>query len=805
MRPHAGSRLPTGTPLGNMAAPSGAAGATQPLELITIFLSPHEERFKAFAASPEAACLQVQGRALERLAAPVFPTVMVNPETGLKEVAQTHLRYLFEPALWRDHKYKPASVGSAVSHLNAMAQGAIRGGRSAYVLIIEEDIRLSPGFPATLEKVLEWAQSRPLGLVHLGGSSSEFYQAKIRDSELLEQSQRPPVSLRVYPHKQRSGNRWAAIHVAAGFKAYLLGPELRAKMLEGLFRFRLRAVEVDWITQCWEQEELSNERPQSIRAASGRQLHPAYWRCTIVQPPCAEHAIEWEGFWRGSGVKQADAGHAAARYVMVVTTADETLVERMHKCSIGLEVAATLGVGLVLSRGEGSQWGAELGRYMSFDGDAAVSKGVAFFKLIQGDASATRAYFGAPDRVPVDLPAGVGYDAFLFCWNAWAAQVAAEWGLDWEIAQGRARNLLSLQHWVLDTVEETTEKIATETGIASPAVVPLLLPDLTAVAPGAGRGIAAHPKKRARTEAAARQDLAAAALERASEVLDSGGVCYVMAETDADIGLLAGSGLWRSRWCYLDQEAREAVRSHMAGTQRRSFQVSDQAFAQHLGMLGTEQVEVAVGSPWSAWIASTRPRPETMEPISDPKRFMTGYGDVSLVADFPLTKPGRPGDASTTEQAAMVRWVDENVMAVAAEKEASGRRFGRVSAAHMRVLEGLTEAQRNELDEWLSRRILKSSGTERAVLASTLSQSLQEIYPYAKQNAKQYKDVRAQTSGPQWPWFTALLLSVLNFTREAKGSTGFYGLKEVGPGKHIVTLGEEPAGPPGPAQMRILS
>ena len=73
-----------------MAAPSGAAGATQPLELITIFLSPHEERFKAFAASPEAACLQVQGRALERLAAPVFPTVMVNPETGLKEVAQTH-------------------------------------------------------------------------------------------------------------------------------------------------------------------------------------------------------------------------------------------------------------------------------------------------------------------------------------------------------------------------------------------------------------------------------------------------------------------------------------------------------------------------------------------------------------------------------------------------------------------------------------------------------------------------------------------------------------------------------------------
>ena len=789
-----------------MASGSGVPSIDR---LVTIYISKSEERFEELVGSPEGQFLKAGSRVLQKLQAVCYPTLIMDEESQRPVIAEAHLKFMFAPKLWAHHFTQPASVGTAVSHYNAWHQAECNG-KKAWALILEEDVRFTGLFTQGLEQVMKWVdQGRAMQLVHLASSTEQRFVEHIQKSSVLARETRPPVELRTFPHYTK-GDGWHAIHVAAGFKAYLISPALRKEVLGHGFQWTMRAVELDFINKVWRMDarrfllELEQTNPER-----------AYQhRVTILQPSLADHTVDWSAFFRGSGRMATDAQHVPGPYIHVWCDESGPLETRLHQVAIGLELAAGLQIGFALTWNAGDKCPLAFQDALAIPAETARSKGIQWIRYLSNDESASRAYWNSDQRVPLSIPTGVHYESFLAAWNTWGVQSAEHKGWPWVILPSSARHMVRAQPWAHDE----KDALISELGLSveeHKQLVCLLPPGPLDKAAPAARKPADVPAPWRGGEQATRKrvreiDLTAELWERCCRYLDAGRPVYIMAESEAELVMLRDYVMSWPDWhlrlllapqakarlmelCHMERRQQARVRAEgKAG--RGPFRADTTLRAAHLGMVWSEHTESWHGSDWTHWMMSLHRDPDVRTTTDDRLSF-PGYGPQDCYEDMPRVFPpsqtryrGGPMPEEWNKLHSFI--IEDHALATwHAYIRGAEQRFDKVSARGLQILSSLQLDQRRQAEQFLNQMWQESTSLLRrqGLLVSSVAQRMEARFDFLASNRKRYMALDPASKG-EWGWFTALVYVILNYVRQERRLKTFWTTTQTVPGSDRLIL-----------------
>ena len=782
-------------------------------DLTTIYISRSDERLNSFAQTPGGQFLAAGNRTLMRLQTTVYPTKLFDKESKREVVAEGHLMALFQQDLWNHHHNKPASVGTAVSHYNALYTATSQS-RKGWALIIEEDVVLLPGFIEGLVQVAEWIDSGyPCALIHLASGTMDRYQESIQVSEKLLQSHKPPLALHTYPSRQTASGKWVAQHVGAGFKCYLVSGAVRERVVTSNFKWRMRAVELDFINRVWELPSnafpLEQSKDQELRGNAYK------FRVTVVRGPLADHTVQYTHFFRGSGRMETDAMHEASAYLMIWCADGATLERRIHLAAIGLEMACAMKVGYVLVWDKTPACPIYFQDVLAVDGQAASARGLQWMRVLYGDMSAAQAYWGNKEyNVGWHQPDSAQYERFCQAWNSWGPSAArAQNFSEWPVVRGEARALLVIQEWACQEKDQLFEDAGMDS--LKSAGFTIIFPPGAQVTPTVALTSKAPPPPwRAATEGPRKRiyhPLQSAAEDAWRVARDKSKIpskqVYWAAETEAQVQWLhqkravdrqtfmriAVAPAVQRRLQELDDiEAYERARE--AGTLKRvtgpaghgAFKPSMQLTAAHLAAVYENETYHVIGSDLGSWSTSLKKVAGVAPTTDDVPARQLGYGPADQQPELPKQFPPHQEleDIMPSLRRELLQYeaafLRPSAVGTLMKPVLQTQHWASVPAAAQRVLAQISVETRDAADEWLMNRHNKAISTKNSklVLASQLGTALVNSFDELGDSRKKYMPL---ISGqPAWGWLKALVLTIINAHREAKGLRQFWHFEPTG-------------------------
>ena len=770
-----------------MAAAAASGSETDLLKYMSVvYLTNDDGAYNAWLQTEAGRWLVQNAGKVERLVAPLFPKVVMDTETQTTVVADVYVRNMFSEDLWRMHQRKPASVGTACSHYAAWWQASCMN-KNSWALIVEEDVRLGPQFTVSLKQVARWIQENPgMQVVHLGASSSIYYQELLGAAPCLLQSRSPPLYLRVYPHWQR-GQSWRAVHVGTGFKAYMMSPSLRSALLAQPYQFRGKAIELDFVNQVWElpSAKLPEEMRELDVAARARMTN---LRATVIQPSVADHLIEYQDFFRGSGRMRKDAGHTEQPYFMYRTGEEEYIWERCHGVTIALELACFCEVGCVIDWRVNKNCSVWFSDVFVVDRDKAARMGVAFLMLIQQDLGSANAYWNSDQRIQVQVPEAVPYDLFLQGWNAWGARESQERGVHWTSLSGSARWLLEPQGWTQDELTHDLATVRADSGAEwQGVVIPATDRDVDILHPG---GKLPASSWAPRTDPVAQLAHAAAKSEIIHERVPWNRLALWLIQNVSQLE----SFLYDTTLPQLTREGRlkmsfyeiNEVPTDLPASRARQHRLSVRATGFNVAVImagsnGFSLEQSMVG--WWQYARREGPHPEV---TADSSLEWTGYGEallqqpgVRVWGPFPKESEGEEPNELWGQLKVEIERLRPLVNAAV---DARVRRFGAMDAAHEMPLKKIPAEVIAQVDVFLEDQLRRAQieGSATLALMSNLGTKVQAKYDVLRESRTAYAAV-GQSRQRQWGWFTALIYTKINFHRMSAGKTSYYVINRKGP------------------------